>query len=54
LYRAVKQIKKGDYSDILKKKREIDALLTLDHPNLVKLIEKYEDTRNIYLVQEYL
>lgn len=34
--------------------REIDALMTLDHPNLVKLIEKFEDSRRIYLVQEYL
>ncbi|CDW76792.1 protein kinase [Stylonychia lemnae] len=52
--RAVKQIKKGDFIDLMKKKREIEALLKLDHPNLVRLIDKFEDTKRIYLVQEYL
>ena len=25
----------------------------LDHPNVIKLFEVYEDTRNIYLVMEF-
>jgi calcium-dependent protein kinase len=33
---------------------EIEALKKLDHPNIVKLLEHYEDNENIYLVQEYL
>lgn len=28
--------------------------MRLDHPNLVKLIEKFEDSKKMYLVQEYL
>jgi len=33
---------------------EFEALKKLDHPNLVKLIEQYEDKDYIFLVQEYL
>lgn len=33
---------------------EFDALKKLDHPNIVKLIEHYEDANHIFLVQEYL
>lgn len=52
--RAVKVLKKGDFSDTKHLNNEINALMQLNHPNLVKLIEIYEDTRRIYLVQEYL
>lgn len=34
--------------------REIEALMLLDHPNLVKLIDYFEDSQCIYLVLEYL
>ena len=33
---------------------EFETLKKLDHPNLVKLIEHYEDQNYIFLVQEYL
>lgn len=26
---------------------------TLDHPNIIKLFETYDDPRNVYLVLEY-
>lgn len=29
------------------------ALRTLDHPNIIKLFEVFEDDANIYLVQEF-
>jgi calcium-dependent protein kinase len=48
--RACKKIKKGDFSDTLHLKNEIGALLKLNHPNLVKLIEIFEDTKRVYLV----
>ena len=33
-------------------KYEIDILKNLDHPNIVKLYEVFEDKTHIYLVQE--
>ena len=33
---------------------EIAILAILDHPNIVKYIESYEDNRYMYIVQEYL
>lgn len=30
----------------------MNALKTLDHPNVIKLFEIYEDQENVYLVQE--
>ena len=33
-------------------KYEIDLLKNLDHPNIVKLYEVFEDKQNIYLVTE--
>jgi calcium-dependent protein kinase len=33
---------------------EIKILKQLDHPNIVKLYEVYSDSRNIYMVTEYL
>lgn len=33
-------------------KYEIDILKNLDHPNIVKLYEVFEDNRYIYLVTE--
>ena len=52
--RAVKLIKKGK----LKRKTsqlssEISILKELDHPNIVKLYEFYEELDRYYLVMEY-
>jgi calcium-dependent protein kinase len=32
---------------------EIDILKNLDHPNILRLYEVFEDKKNIYLVTEY-
>jgi serine/threonine protein kinase len=32
---------------------EVSALKLLDHPNIIKLYEVYEDENAVYLVQEY-
>jgi len=34
-------------------KEELKILSTLDHPNIVKYYEHYEDTQYMYLVMEY-
>jgi len=33
---------------------EVSILNTLDHPNIVKYFETYDDKRYIYLVMEYI
>lgn len=32
---------------------EVNILKELDHPNIVKLYELYQDSKNYYLVTEY-
>lgn len=54
--RAMKHIKKDK---IIKEDEdnmfaEVNILKELDHPNIVKLHELYQDTRNYYLITEYL
>lgn len=45
--RAVKQISKTSVDD-----KEIAAMRIMDHPNIIKLYEMYEDNRNQFLVME--
>lgn len=33
---------------------EVNVLRKFDHPNILKLFEIYEDSKNYYLVTEYL
>lgn len=35
-------------------REEVSILTKLDHPNIVKYYETYEDEKNIYLVMEYI
>ena len=35
-------------------KEEVAILTKLDHPNIVRYYETYEDDKNIYLVMEYI
>ena len=35
-------------------KREIDILRSLDHPNIVKYFETYEDEHFLHIVMEYI
>eukprot|EP00347_Sterkiella_histriomuscorum_P012164 403369649 len=52
--RAVKMIKKDFllFQDDVRLRYEIDILRYLDHPNILRLYEIYEDRHNIYLVTE--
>lgn len=52
--RAVKIINKARMTPKQMKmfQNEIEALRKLDHPNIIKLFEIYEDETNFYLVQE--
>ncbi len=33
---------------------EVDILKSLDHPNILKIYELYQDQKNYYLITEYL
>jgi calcium-dependent protein kinase len=50
--RAVKIIPKDKIKHPKRLVNEINILKTLDHPNIIKLFETFEDARNIYLVME--
>ena len=54
--RAVKIYAKSLLKDEKSKRRfanEIEIQKKLDHPNIVKLFEVFEDKLNFYLVEEY-
>ena len=54
--RAVKIFKKQHYSSESKKSKllsEISVLKSLDHPNIIKIFEFFEDSKRIYIVMEY-
>ena len=52
--RAVKIMEKDkmDKGEKVRLSYEIDILKNLDHPNIVKLYEVFEDDKHIYLVTE--
>mmetsp|Transcript_7809 Transcript_7809/g.21329 ORF Transcript_7809/g.21329 Transcript_7809/m.21329 type:complete len:499 (-) Transcript_7809:50-1546(-) len=50
--RAVKSISKSQMKNIDRFKQEIAVMKLLDHPNIIKLYETFEDHRSIYLVME--
>eukprot|EP00439_Symbiodinium_sp_Y106_P036990 s4334_g4.t1 len=50
--RAVKTISKSQMKNLERFKQEIAIMKMMDHPNIIKLFESFEDHRNIYLVME--
>lgn len=50
--RAIKVIPKSKIKDPAKFAIEIEILKQVDHPNIIKLFETFEDARNVYLVFE--
>lgn len=54
--RAVKIMRKDLLKNDSKREdleKEINILKTLDHPNIVRLFEFFEDTKRLYIVMEY-
>jgi calcium-dependent protein kinase len=49
---AIKRIPREKIRNYQRFLNEITALKTLDHPNIIKLFEIYEDEEDVYLVQE--
>ena len=52
--RAIKIILKSKIKNIERLQNELKIMRTVDHPNIVKLYEWFEDTEMVYLVLEYL
>lgn len=50
--RAIKTISKSQVKNIERFRQEISIMKHMDHPNIIKLFETFEDNRNIYLVME--
>ena len=50
--RAVKTVSKRKIKNMDRFKQEIIILQELDHPNVLKLYEYFEDDRNVYIVTE--
>jgi len=50
--RAIKILRKEKITDKDKFKAEIEILKRLDHPNVIKIFETFEDARNVYIVME--
>jgi len=50
--RAVKSISKTQMKNLDRFKMEIAIMKIMDHPNIIKLYESFEDHRNIYLILE--
>ena len=53
LIRAMKVIPKNFQKDNDEILREINILKNLDHPNVMKIYEFFEDDKNYYLIQEF-
>ena len=48
----VKNFQKKKLSDYEGLMREVNLMIQLDHPNIIKLYEVYETDKNIYLIME--
>jgi len=53
MIRAIKCIPKKKVKNPERFKAEIDIMRSLDHPNIIKLYESFEDQDKVYLVIEY-
>lgn len=50
--RAIKVIPKEKIKNMERFKTEVKILQTLDHPNVIKLYEYFEDEKSVYLAME--
>jgi len=51
--RAIKTISRDKIKNYKRFINEVNVLKTLDHPNIIKLFEVYEDKTDVHLVTEY-
>jgi calcium-dependent protein kinase len=48
--KAIKAIPRDKIKDEKRFRNEVEALKTLDHPNVIRLYEIFEDDKRVYLV----
>lgn len=56
IVRALKIVRKKKYrtqAEIKTIKNEINIMKAVDHPNIMKLFEVFEDNENFYIIMEY-
>mmetsp|Transcript_11378 Transcript_11378/g.10362 ORF Transcript_11378/g.10362 Transcript_11378/m.10362 type:complete len:105 (-) Transcript_11378:250-564(-) len=51
--RACKTISKSQVKNVPRFRQEISIMKMVDHPNIIRLYETFEDAKNIYLIMEY-
>ena len=49
---ACKKLSKLNINNLIKFRREIDILIKIDHPNIIKLLEVFESQNSLYLIME--
>ena len=49
---ACKKLSKLNIANLIKFRREIDILIKMDHPNIIKLYDVYESQNSLYLIME--
>ena len=50
---AIKSFEKNKINNPKVLKMELEILASLDHPNIIKFFEYYQDNKNFYIVMEY-
>ncbi|CAE7484110.1 CPK2 [Symbiodinium natans] len=50
--RAIKTMSKANMKHVARFQQEIQIMKTMDHPNIIKLYETFEDRKHIYLAME--
>ena len=51
---AIKKLKKEMYNTTLKIKKEVEFMLSLNHPNIVKIFDFFDENDEVYIVMEYV
>ena len=49
---ACKKLSKLNIKNLIKFRREVDILIKMDHPNIIKLYEVFESQNSLYLIME--
>jgi serine/threonine protein kinase len=51
---AIKKLKVAMYTNPAKIKKEVEFMLSLNHPNIVKIFDFFDESGDVYIVMEYV